>query len=164
MGLLDGLERLIVEHGSASILKERIALLNDKHAEVERQLQVALGLVTTLEAKNRELSAQIAEVQRRYDEANQELKRQTAHDRLPEGQERVLVALAQTNLEHRAEDVAKHLGVSETRAAHWLEELARGKYLVEQNYMAIPSMGVAGSRGYELDAKGRKYVVDHDLD
>lgn len=36
MGLLDGLERLITEHGSAAILRERIQLLNDRHAAVER--------------------------------------------------------------------------------------------------------------------------------
>ncbi|MBT9460420.1 MAG: hypothetical protein IV084_02040 [Rugosibacter sp.] len=32
MGLLDGFEKLINEHGSAVILKERIALANDKRA------------------------------------------------------------------------------------------------------------------------------------
>src|SRR5688500_18162519 len=38
MGLLDGLEKLITEHGSAAILKERIALANDKYAALEKKL------------------------------------------------------------------------------------------------------------------------------
>ena len=38
MGLLDGFEKLINEHGSAAILKERIALANDKYAELEKKL------------------------------------------------------------------------------------------------------------------------------
>lgn len=39
MGLLDGLERLITEHGSAAILRERIQLANDKHAALEAKLK-----------------------------------------------------------------------------------------------------------------------------
>lgn len=34
MGFLDSIERLINEHGSAAILKERITLLNQQHAAV----------------------------------------------------------------------------------------------------------------------------------
>lgn|SRR5574340_180333 len=40
MGLLDGIEKLIVEHGSAAILKERIALANDKYAALEAENKV----------------------------------------------------------------------------------------------------------------------------
>ena len=36
MGLLDGIEKLINEHGSAVILKERIALANDKYTALEQ--------------------------------------------------------------------------------------------------------------------------------
>lgn len=38
MSLLDGLEKLINEHGSAAILKERIDLANDKYAALETKL------------------------------------------------------------------------------------------------------------------------------
>jgi hypothetical protein len=37
MGLLDGFEKLINEHGSASILKERISLANDKYSLLEEK-------------------------------------------------------------------------------------------------------------------------------
>ena len=37
MGLLDGFEKLINEHGSSTILKERIALANDKHVALEKE-------------------------------------------------------------------------------------------------------------------------------
>lgn len=37
MGLLDGFEKLINEHGSAAILKERIALANDKYSFLEEK-------------------------------------------------------------------------------------------------------------------------------
>ena len=38
MGLLDGLEKLINEHGSAAILKERIALAEDQHSAIEKKV------------------------------------------------------------------------------------------------------------------------------
>lgn len=37
MGILDGFEKLINEHGSAAILKERIALANDKYSFLEEK-------------------------------------------------------------------------------------------------------------------------------
>ena len=38
MGLLDGIEKLINEHGSSVILKERIALANDQYSSLESKL------------------------------------------------------------------------------------------------------------------------------
>ncbi|MDQ6959283.1 MAG: hypothetical protein Q9M24_09265 [Mariprofundaceae bacterium] len=38
MGLLDGFEKLINEHGSSTILRERISLINDKYATLEKKV------------------------------------------------------------------------------------------------------------------------------
>ncbi|MDI1342050.1 hypothetical protein [Polaromonas sp.] len=38
-GLFDSIEKLITEHGSATILKERIALANDKYAALEAEVK-----------------------------------------------------------------------------------------------------------------------------
>lgn len=51
MGLFDGIEKLINEHGSATILKERIALANDKYAALERKLSDAESRINQLEAE-----------------------------------------------------------------------------------------------------------------
>jgi len=37
MGFLDGIEKLITEHGSAVILKERIALASEQYAALEKK-------------------------------------------------------------------------------------------------------------------------------
>ena len=55
MGLLDGLEKLITEHGSASILKERIALANDKYAALEEKLSASELRVKNLESEKEAL-------------------------------------------------------------------------------------------------------------
>jgi len=48
MGLLDGIERLINEHGSSVILKERIALANDKYPRLNRSFQHLISESTIL--------------------------------------------------------------------------------------------------------------------
>ncbi|MFH2121096.1 MAG: hypothetical protein ABIJ25_11970 [Pseudomonadota bacterium] len=57
MRLLDGFEKLINEHGSAVILKERIALANDKYAILEKKISV-------LEAENERLKLDNEECQK----------------------------------------------------------------------------------------------------
>ena len=52
MSLLDGLEKLITEHGSAAILKERITLANDKYAALEAKLVASELRVKKLEPEN----------------------------------------------------------------------------------------------------------------
>ena len=38
MGIFDSIEKLITEHGSAAIIRERLALASDQYAALERQL------------------------------------------------------------------------------------------------------------------------------
>jgi len=61
MGLLDGIERLITEHGAAAILKERIELANDKYALLEARLAQS-------EARERQLSIGKENIEREYSE------------------------------------------------------------------------------------------------
>ena len=57
MGLLDGLEKLINEHGSAVILKERISLANDQYVILEKKVSV-------LESENERLKFDNEECQK----------------------------------------------------------------------------------------------------
>ena len=56
MGLLSGIERLINEHGSATILKERLELLRDQAKALE-------STVADLQRRNAALEARVAELQ-----------------------------------------------------------------------------------------------------
>jgi len=55
MGLLDGFEKLINEHGSAVILKERIALANDKHSALEQKLSASESRAKTASLRVKDL-------------------------------------------------------------------------------------------------------------
>ena len=59
MGLLDGFEKLINEHGSATILKERIALANDKYAALETGNKILLSENEALRLDNDKFREQV---------------------------------------------------------------------------------------------------------
>ena len=61
MGLLDGFEKLINEHGSAVILKERIELANDKYSALEQKAVALEQRVTVLDGENKTLHHAIEE-------------------------------------------------------------------------------------------------------
>lgn len=63
MGLLDGFEKLINEHGSAVILKERIALANDKFSALEQKLSDAELGVKKFKTENERLCLDLKEAQ-----------------------------------------------------------------------------------------------------
>ena len=58
MGLLDGIEKLINERGSAAILKERIALANDKYAVLESENKILHAQIDALKLDNGKLKEQ----------------------------------------------------------------------------------------------------------
>lgn len=51
MGFLEGIEKLINEHGSSAILRERLLLASEQFAALERQVADLLTKVQTLETK-----------------------------------------------------------------------------------------------------------------
>lgn len=59
MGLFDGIEKLINEHGSATILKERIALANDKYSALEAKNKILSAENETLRIESEELKTQV---------------------------------------------------------------------------------------------------------
>lgn len=75
MGLLDGIEKLINEHGSAIILKERIALANDKYAILESKVTVLEERITELEAKNDSLYIENETLQFDHSKSREQIKK-----------------------------------------------------------------------------------------
>jgi hypothetical protein len=68
MGLLDGLEKLINEHGSAAILKERIALANDKHMALESEAKTLRLEKEVLRCDSAKLQEQISNLEKQLAE------------------------------------------------------------------------------------------------
>ena len=64
MGFLDSIERLINEHGSAAILKERIALLNEQHAAVVSENAILQTENKALQFENNNLREQVRDFEK----------------------------------------------------------------------------------------------------
>ncbi|MEW9572681.1 hypothetical protein ABQJ54_13055 [Rhodanobacter sp. Si-c] len=62
MDLFGGIEKLITEHGSAAILRERIGLAAQQYAILEKENASLKVRITTLEAENSRLQEQARSV------------------------------------------------------------------------------------------------------
>ena len=81
MGLLDGLEKLINEHGSAAILKERIALFNEQHARVQQLVITLQEQISILNRENERLKLDNSQLQKQIEDYENTL----AHKSNPRG-------------------------------------------------------------------------------
>lgn len=76
MNLLDGLEKLINEHGSATILKERIALANDRYSILEEKVAVLQKNNEALGAEKKNLQAGLEQEKQKVRRLEDELSKQ----------------------------------------------------------------------------------------
>lgn len=155
MGLLDGFEKLINEHGSAAILKERIALANDKYAALEKKF-----FDSELRAKQLESEKQGFELDNlKLKEKMRDLEHQLAErhgQRLEEVREKLLIALS-PGQEAIAAQIAQALGIGEQLATFHLEELAKTRFVsAARFYTGRPTI-------WKLAQDGRGYLVNHGL-
>lgn len=79
MGFLDGIEKLINEHGSATILKERITLANDKYAALEQKFSESELSVKKSESENEALRLDNSKLQEQLCSLKKELSEISNH-------------------------------------------------------------------------------------
>lgn len=165
MGLLDGLEKLINEHGSATILKERIALANDKFSALEKEFAASKQQVTDLKTRVTELETENQsfkldneklrqEIQRRNDESEKE-KEKSHGNSLEEIKVKILIYMANYE-ETYVGSVASALGIGLQTAQFHMEEL------VDANMINM-SCYFGGESTWYLAQDGRKYLVRSNL-
>lgn len=156
MGFLDSIERLINEHGSATILRERIALANDKYAELERR---ADRLETENQALQKQLDSARSEVQRLTDEVarlSSAAQPQPGAGALEPAREKILLVLAEADgLSHA--DIARRVSIGTQAASFHLKELQTAE-------MVRCTLRV-GQRftPWHLSHEGRRYLISRGL-
>ena len=160
MGLLDGFEKLINEHGSAVILKERISLANDKYVALEARVTGLETEIIDLKAKK---SALQAENQRlKVDNEQLTIKIQDlekipySHDNLlDEEKVKILMALAKQEWSY-AEHISRSLGIGIQVVQFHLDEL-------QNDEMALVSDSMGDSSEWTLGHEGRRYLIKNKL-
>jgi len=159
MGLLDGIEKLINEHGSAVILKERIALANDKYAALEQKLSECAAAKVELESENEALRLNLENTKIEIQNLKR-LSEQNHDQRLEEIREKILCLLAQCN-ETIEPNIGSSLGIGEQLAKFHLNDLAASKLIRVTALMA--TIGGPTPPSWRLTQEGRRYLVAHGL-
>ncbi|MBP7766587.1 MAG: hypothetical protein KA113_15475 [Syntrophaceae bacterium] len=100
MILLDDIEKLINEHGSASILRDHVALLREQIAALERENTTLKQKAIDLTSENKILKSKISEFEiamqnkQRGQSVSEAVTKNISHDNLPEEQIDVLKLIA----------------------------------------------------------------------
>jgi len=168
MGFLDSLEKLITEHGSATILKERIQLLNDRHADLQRKCDAAEKERDSLRADNASLrsekqamQAQIDEIRRLQDDADRQRQKDCAGpDRLPADRESVLRAIC-FHPDRETAQVAGITGLSGQMAQWHIDALEKSR-LIHVSY-TVSTPWDKGGRFLTVTEDGRDYLARNGL-
>jgi len=164
MDIFGQIEKLINEHGSAVILKERLGLAADQYSILEKKN-------SDLEAEIQRLKTQLQQVEKenhRLSKLAESLKESQEKSSLPEAAYSILELFFDSGRNLSREEVSSHLG----------QELGLVSYnfdsLREANFIQQATVGSSGSswinaRGggssstpatFRITPAGRKYVVE----
>ena len=155
MGLFDGIEKLINEHGSAKILKERIELANDKYSALERNLLTSEQKVQQLEQEKQSFELENFKLKEEIKTLETQIG-QTGEKRLDTVREKLLIALSSCQ-EAVTSQLSQALGIGEQLATFHLEELEKSNFVVAAYfYTDQPTI-------YSLAQEGRRYLVSNGL-
>ena len=157
--ILSEIERLISEHGSAAILKERLALASDQYSALEKKLVETNLRNEQLESENSGLRLELEKAQEKIRNLEEKLVERHGQ-RLDEIKEKILCFLAQHE-EISEPHITRDLGLGEPLTKFHLDDLKTAKLI---NITALMAMtGRPRPPTWRLTQEGRRYLATHGL-
>lgn len=154
MNPFEAIEKIINEHGSAAILKERLSLAANQYAVLEQKLAVFQAKVTGLESKIVQLELDNAQKNEQIRGLEKKIVQKAAQDMEKVKEEILQVIASQPKI--RAQSLASVLNVHAEVALFHIEELERLKFIHgAYNTMHPPE--------WTLAQAGREYLICHGL-
>ncbi len=153
--MLDMIEKLINEHGSSTILKERLELFNDKYEALESKLKNAEKENQLLLKENEQLKSEVASLKEEIGESN------AKSSQLPDIQINILKLLFNESDWVREPNLINHMQLEEGLAKYHLTELIE-KGLLKRPLRSgsNPMVSSRGNTEHAISDQGRKYVVE----
>ena len=166
MGLLDGFEKLINEHGSATILKERIALANDKYLALEKELSASKLRETESRTREDDLAAENQSLKLDNEKLRQEIQRrddisekEKSHNNLLDDSKLEILKLLFKQPKLPKEQIAHLLNVGLPVAEFHLTELKESKMVKR----VIGGSAMRPENGWSLDQEGTRYLIENKI-
>jgi len=164
LGLLDSIEKLINEHGSATILKERIQLANDKYSALEDKVSILRQENGILKEQNANLKSQFDEVTKKIEGMNQTIERlnkQNSKDKLDDITEDILKMFFNAGRELSVRDIG-NMPVNVIQ--YHFDILTQHNFIIPSSAAIVSSWSGEDSPGmYNITASGRKYIIENNL-
>jgi hypothetical protein len=158
MDIFGPLEKLINEHASASVQKERLELAKEQYEALKRKLADAEARAQTLQQDNEALrndNARLAAENQRLNAERAKSAAPAAPQSLGEERQKILIAVAQQEDPVRAREVASRLGLHLLVVEQALTDLARDKFVHAH-------VGVGWIK-FSLAESGRRYLIANNL-
>ena len=124
--LFNEIEKLINEHGSAVILKERLALAADQYAALERKIIEIEARAKQSESENKSLRLNLDKAEEKIRNLEKELVTSHGHPQLEEIKIKILLLISEYE-EAYTQQIASKLGIGLQTALFHLEELQENK-------------------------------------
>jgi chromosome segregation ATPase len=156
---LDGFEKLINEHGSATILKERIVLINEKYSALEKDLSASKSREADLTAENQSLVLDNAELRQEIQRRDDIIQEYKSHDNhLDEAKVNILKLLF-NHPKLSDEQIVHSLDILPPVAVFHLTELKESKMVKR----VISGSAMRPEGGWSLDQEGTRYLLEQNL-
>ena len=150
MGLLDGFEKLINEHGSSAILRERLELFSDKYSMLEEKnkhlTEKSEELETQLETAKKEISG--------LQEKIKSIQSSIETNELDQNEQDILTTLLETNQNLFSSHISQRLNIPIGNAEYHLDNLV-------QKDLILPHYNYVEGTRYSINSNGRKYIIDN---
>ena len=153
MGLFDGIEKLINEHGSAVILKQRIDLANDKYSALEDKNSILEQKIALLEAENKSLRANLEKAEAK----SETLRKLTTNTNGGLDKVKVNIILLLAQQDSYQGNIVQKLSLNPQVAAFHLEELEKMEFIYRSISMTSQEFP------WELLQEGRRYLIVNGL-
>jgi DNA-binding transcriptional ArsR family regulator len=161
--MLKMFEKLINEHGSSTILKERLELFSDKYSVLEEKLKVSEHNNKLLESENDKLRTELSQLRNKYEQLKENTQLRDEEKsilELDETKEKILQFLFQQGDEINLSHLCSQLSLDKSTAEYHLTALEEGKFIYTHYYQGDWLEGTSGYSSYEIEQEGRKYVIE----
>lgn len=165
--MLKMLEKLINEHGSSAILRERLKLFSDQYSALEKENSDLKTKISVLEKCNKKLESQLdqakQEIQRLNEVINTLAKKEDSTDKLNEIQSQILQYFFKANSGMTVDHIASTFSIEIGNSQYHLDALINKKLIATSSstignvWSDVPTPSCTH---YAITQSGRKYVIE----